>query len=486
MFTVKNITARNAIPSGDRTVGMIVFVSDLGEYFTLTGGITDADWYSTVSETAATVANMTIYVDPAGNDTTGDGSIGLPYLTITKAYSVVPKLVNHWVHIIIGAGTYTAFPSEVHNDFGPAGQLTFDGGEPTAYSGPHTITTKTAYGDTIDVMLDLTVSGESWTPNEFKGKFLKITAGVWVESMHVVISNTADTVRIASPLYAISNGETFNIVQPPVTVNITPGETVSVKGFHSAMDLTPRIGIGSIAFASAASYFIARETVAVFPLCTFALGAANGRFRIRESNISPDNNAGGGWISAANAFVNVMSQYPGYVPFIVTCGGVASLARCEVRGSKARGLYVFGGMFFPPEGGASDVAYCCARQVYAQNDFSTSFLTILDDNTGNGVEVDQCRSATISGVHLEAGTNGIVVGPRCNVEVYRGSSTSANLSGHGIQVAAMGSYIARLQTADFTGVTGDIQFTFGGNSTVAWPASGGVAADSFGALVARV
>ena len=28
------------------------------------------------------------YIDPAGNDTTGDGSIGTPYLTISKCHSV--------------------------------------------------------------------------------------------------------------------------------------------------------------------------------------------------------------------------------------------------------------------------------------------------------------------------------------------------------------------------------------------------------------
>lgn len=46
MIIVKDITARNAIPSGDRTDGDVVYVSELGEYYRLVGGIADANWKS--------------------------------------------------------------------------------------------------------------------------------------------------------------------------------------------------------------------------------------------------------------------------------------------------------------------------------------------------------------------------------------------------------------------------------------------------------
>jgi hypothetical protein len=46
MFIVKDLTARDAIPSGDRTVGMVVETTSTGEVFTLVGGITNNDWKS--------------------------------------------------------------------------------------------------------------------------------------------------------------------------------------------------------------------------------------------------------------------------------------------------------------------------------------------------------------------------------------------------------------------------------------------------------
>ena len=44
MYIVNDITARNAIPAGDRTAGDVVFVTSLGEHFVLVGGILDANW----------------------------------------------------------------------------------------------------------------------------------------------------------------------------------------------------------------------------------------------------------------------------------------------------------------------------------------------------------------------------------------------------------------------------------------------------------
>jgi hypothetical protein len=44
----------------------------------------------------STTASMTIYVnDSTGNDTTGDGSLGSPFLTIAKALSCLPEIINH-------------------------------------------------------------------------------------------------------------------------------------------------------------------------------------------------------------------------------------------------------------------------------------------------------------------------------------------------------------------------------------------------------
>lgn len=42
--TVADITARNGIPAARRQIGMLVYVSATGKYYTLIGGILDTDW----------------------------------------------------------------------------------------------------------------------------------------------------------------------------------------------------------------------------------------------------------------------------------------------------------------------------------------------------------------------------------------------------------------------------------------------------------
>jgi hypothetical protein len=56
-----------------------------------------------------TIQNFTIYVGKSGNDTTGDGSLGNPYLTIGKATTVAKTLtltVTQPCAIKVGAGKY--------------------------------------------------------------------------------------------------------------------------------------------------------------------------------------------------------------------------------------------------------------------------------------------------------------------------------------------------------------------------------------------
>jgi hypothetical protein len=55
--------------------------------------------------TGAETVNRTIYVATTGNDDTGDGSVGSPYLTIGKALSTIKKNINQGIVITISIGT---------------------------------------------------------------------------------------------------------------------------------------------------------------------------------------------------------------------------------------------------------------------------------------------------------------------------------------------------------------------------------------------
>jgi hypothetical protein len=82
----------------------------------------DKVWTETLS------ANMTLYVTKSGNDSTGDGSIGDPYLTIAKVIEVIGKLYigDYEVTVDIGEGVFTeANTITFMHPFGS--QVTFQG-----------------------------------------------------------------------------------------------------------------------------------------------------------------------------------------------------------------------------------------------------------------------------------------------------------------------------------------------------------------------
>ncbi|MEN6594692.1 MAG: hypothetical protein ABFC31_07105 [Clostridiaceae bacterium] len=64
-----------------------------------------------ISAAALLAADTTIYVATTGSDVTGDGTVGTPYATITKAVSVIPKCLGGFTATIsVAAGTYTDTP----------------------------------------------------------------------------------------------------------------------------------------------------------------------------------------------------------------------------------------------------------------------------------------------------------------------------------------------------------------------------------------
>ena len=64
--------------------------------------------YNQTIHAKALRASLTLYVDPTGNDTTGDGSQSKPFRQISKAISVIPKNLNGYsVTINVASGTYT-------------------------------------------------------------------------------------------------------------------------------------------------------------------------------------------------------------------------------------------------------------------------------------------------------------------------------------------------------------------------------------------
>lgn len=53
-----------------------------------------------------TTADIDWYISPAGNDTTGTGTLANPWLTRQKAYNLIPDVIAHKIVIHLAAGTY--------------------------------------------------------------------------------------------------------------------------------------------------------------------------------------------------------------------------------------------------------------------------------------------------------------------------------------------------------------------------------------------
>lgn len=110
-----------------------------------------------ISAVNASSGPNVIYVTTAGNDTTGDGSLGAPYLTAQKAFDVA--LAGSGDHLIkLGIGTFSVNP-------GAAWPLRIMVSGAGAYSTTLNITTNFdgALRGQADLYLNLTATGEAQT-----------------------------------------------------------------------------------------------------------------------------------------------------------------------------------------------------------------------------------------------------------------------------------------------------------------------------------
>lgn len=146
MSFVKNANRTYVTYSGTTTASWYPStVFRLGSYTATTSAITNltinevfrfAD-YNTVLELSEErlTANKTVYVATTGSDTAGNGSIGQPYKTVTKARSKIPKNLNGYIgYIIIAGGTYSEFIN-IDGYFGGKLQLALNDGESVILNG---------------------------------------------------------------------------------------------------------------------------------------------------------------------------------------------------------------------------------------------------------------------------------------------------------------------------------------------------------------
>lgn len=222
-----------------------------------------------------TSTDLNIYIDSInGDDTEGDGSSDLPYASLTRALQTVPKRIDHAVHIHALAGSY-AWPTTMDYVVGLNGQLSIDASLAISDfdEGPYTVQTFTGGGPYGWEYADIVVTGGGLTPNEFQGKFLRALDGPSIGKLHTIMENDATTIRIAPYGTALTNGNTFKIVEPGVTMTMSGHSGVTVRALthppnNESTNDAARFIVCGIEFDSGASQTLSfLETNVLFQHC---------------------------------------------------------------------------------------------------------------------------------------------------------------------------------------------------------------------------
>ena len=169
-----------------------------------------------------TYSNLTLYVDPTGSDSGACTSSGTgACATLGGALGKLPKNIRHTVQVNVAAGTYTETVqvtgfalSRPPNDTSASAALTISG-----TMGAPTLTTGTTSGTLTSTSMSappstVTDSGQSWTVDELKGRFLLMTSGARNGTYYPIVSNTATVLRLASIDILLVSGATYSIVEP--------------------------------------------------------------------------------------------------------------------------------------------------------------------------------------------------------------------------------------------------------------------------------
>jgi hypothetical protein len=187
-----------------------------------------------------TVAPITKYVATTGNDTTGKGTVALPYATVDRAYQDMPRVIAHECKILVTAGDYaTGWPESIAPTFIKEGSLAIVGvGVPRHVSGPWSVTG----------VADLGLGGQRLTigagglgaVDGLCGQMVMIATGGHVGNGHMVVGNSDTTIDLILQTDKPHNADTFNLVNPAVKI-VVPKAYIGYEnhGVHSGNSWTP-------------------------------------------------------------------------------------------------------------------------------------------------------------------------------------------------------------------------------------------------------
>jgi len=173
-----------------------------------------------------TTADLEWYIDPvSGSDESGDGSAAFPFKSFA-CLNLLPPVIENEVKIRPKAGSYSYFPTDPRFEFYGDGRINIDASGETypVIAGPFTVNTVTPIGDPYfgyEMANDVQVTGSpGWSVDEHYPYFIHMTSGNWAGYVLPIWKNTADTIRTYADWYGLAPGDTFNIVDCPIVIDV--------------------------------------------------------------------------------------------------------------------------------------------------------------------------------------------------------------------------------------------------------------------------
>ena len=204
-----------------------------------------------------TYATATYYVDPTGSDSNACTASGTSAcLTLAGALARVPIHVRHAVTVNVAAGAYAeVFRVQGLIIEGANGALSTAALNIVGTQAAFTTATGTNSGTLTGFAVGVagthaiaTDSGQSWTVNDLRGRFLQIVTGTGSGQYMPIASNTATTISLASNFTTTPvAGSTYAIVTPGAVFTGTTGrfESVLGAGALTATDISVQPATGS-------------------------------------------------------------------------------------------------------------------------------------------------------------------------------------------------------------------------------------------------
>jgi hypothetical protein len=189
-------------------------------------------------------AALDLYCDPAGDDS-NPGTPSLPVRQPTAALALVPRRLRHRVTIHLAPGRYQGFsvtgfvidPQEDGTQVGLAVAGTFVPAVPATGTANGT-STAAADGDALAPSWAVLVDGgQSWTPDDLRGRFLEVTSGAGKGQVLPIAHNDATSIWVLTTAWSAVPAGSDYVIHDQGSVIDTP---IQVPTALAAVGVPPR------------------------------------------------------------------------------------------------------------------------------------------------------------------------------------------------------------------------------------------------------